>query len=115
MLRLHRWLLGQDCCDRYVSFESIESSAFASQQSFRADINQTERSARSAELVMASLPSSGRIVSLETEDGRLQLDAIQPLMDLSRAGCERVRSVMMSSLAAYADTVMNSRGVQYKF
>jgi ribonuclease PH len=76
------------------------------------DLNHTERSARSAELVVACLPSNGRIVTLETDDGRLQVDALPPLMELSRAGCERVRAVMSANLAAYADGVLRSRGVQ---
>ncbi len=45
-----------------------------------------ERNARGGELLVAVLPASGKVVTLEVDGGKLAADALDPLLTLAQQG-----------------------------
>ena len=76
-----------------------------------ADINHAERSARSGQLLVALLPSSGRLVTLDADAAKLSAEQLEPLMTLAQQGCLRLHAAVRDAVAAHAQTQRQARGV----
>lgn len=77
---------------------------------FAADLNFSERSSETPELLVASLVHSRRVALLQAEN-KTPLSSLAPMLELALEGNEKIHQILKQHTKEYSEAILRSRGM----
>ena len=74
------------------------------------DLNFSERSSDTPELVCASMTHSNKVVMLQ-EENKLNLTQLQDMMEIALEGNQKIFQILKTETKSYSEAILRSRGM----